>query len=91
PASPVTLACRTEGPLPQRMPDVAWRAGINLSWLPTGDGTYHLRCTALVKPNGLFGRLYMAAIAPFRHLIVYPALTRQWERAWRDRARLLSR
>jgi hypothetical protein len=36
----------------------------------------------LVKPNGPFGRLYMAAIAPFRHLVVYPALTRAWERAW---------
>ena len=42
---------------------------------------------ALVKPNGLFGRLYMAAIKPFRYLIVYPALTRQWERAWRNRDR----
>ncbi|MDP4509386.1 DUF2867 domain-containing protein [Nonomuraea turcica] len=39
----------------------------------------------LVKPNGLFGRLYMAAIAPFRYLIVYPSLTRRWERAWLDR------
>ncbi|MFD0656964.1 DUF2867 domain-containing protein [Thermocatellispora tengchongensis] len=38
------------------------------------------------RPPAWFGRLYMAAIAPFRHLIVYPALTRQWERAWRDRA-----
>jgi len=27
----------------------------------------------------------MAGIAPFRYLIVYPALARQWERAWRDR------
>jgi hypothetical protein len=27
----------------------------------------------------------MALIAPFRYLIVYPAITRQWERAWRDR------
>lgn len=39
----------------------------------------------LVQPDGPFGRLYMAGIAPFRHLIVYPALTRQWERAWRER------
>jgi hypothetical protein len=39
----------------------------------------------LVKPNGRFGRVYMALIAPFRYLIVYPAITRQWERAWRDR------
>jgi Protein of unknown function (DUF2867) len=39
----------------------------------------------LVKQNGRFGRLYLAAIAPFRYLVVYPALTRHWERAWRDR------
>ena len=38
----------------------------------------------LVKANGWLGRLYMAAIAPFRYLIVYPAVTRHWERAWRD-------
>ena len=27
------------------------------------------------------------AIKPLRYLIVYPALTRKWERAWRNRAR----
>ncbi|MBA9005669.1 DUF2867 domain-containing protein [Thermomonospora cellulosilytica] len=64
---------------------------MHLGWAATGDGEYELRMAALVKPNGLFGRLYMAFIAPFRHLIIYPALTRQWERAWRDRARLLDR
>lgn len=57
----------------------------HLSWVPTEDGAYELRMAALVKPNGLFGRLYMAAIRPFRYLLVYPALTRRWERAWRDR------
>ena len=34
----------------------------------------------LVKPNGLLGSGYMAAIRPFRHLIVYPAMMRQIER-----------
>ncbi|GAB2648635.1 DUF2867 domain-containing protein [Kribbella swartbergensis] len=63
---------------------------MHLGWVPTGDGEYELRMAALVKANGLFGRLYMAFIAPFRYLIIYPALTRQWERAWRDRARLLA-
>ncbi|WP_157248604.1 DUF2867 domain-containing protein [Nonomuraea typhae] len=62
---------------------------MHLGWVPAGDGGYELRMAALVKPNGLFGRLYMALIAPFRYWIVYPALTRQWERAWRDRALLL--
>jgi hypothetical protein len=42
---------------------------------------------SLVLPNGLFGRPYMAAIKPFRYLIIYPALTRQWERAWLDHGR----
>jgi len=30
----------------------------------------------LVKANGKLGRLYMASIKPFRHVIVYPALLR---------------
>jgi hypothetical protein len=40
----------------------------------------------LVKPNGVLGAAYMAAIAPFRHLLVYPALLRAIGRAWRDQA-----
>jgi hypothetical protein len=36
-----------------------------------------------VKPNGRFGTAYMAAIRPFRHLIVYPAMLRGIEREWR--------
>ena len=57
----------------------------HLGWVPTNNGEYELWMAALVKTNGPFGRLYIAAIKPFRYLIVYPALTRQWERAWRDR------
>jgi hypothetical protein len=34
----------------------------------------------LVKPNGLLGNGYMAAIRPFRHLLVYPAMMRGIER-----------
>lgn len=58
----------------------------HLGWVPAANGEYELRMAALVKPNGLFGRLYMAAIKPFRYVIVYPALTRRWECAWRERA-----
>jgi Protein of unknown function (DUF2867) len=32
-----------------------------------------------VKPNGLLGTAYMAAIGPFRHLIVYPPAMRELE------------
>lgn len=59
---------------------------MHLGWVRGANGDYELRMAVLVKPNGWFGRLYMAAIAPFRYLIVYPALTRQWERAWCERA-----
>ncbi|CAM2838427.1 DUF2867 domain-containing protein [Saccharomonospora xinjiangensis] len=58
---------------------------LHLRWARRMNGEYGVTISVLVKPNGLFGRLYMAAIAPFRHLIVYPALTRRWERAWRER------
>jgi hypothetical protein len=61
---------------------------LHLGWVRSGNGTYQLRMAALVKPIGWLGRLYMTAIAPFRYVIVYPALTRQWERAWRQRDRL---
>jgi hypothetical protein len=39
-----------------------------------------------VKPNGRFGAAYMAAIRPFRHLIVYPPMMRVIERQWRQDA-----
>lgn len=49
-------------------------------------GDHSGRMAVLVKPNGLFGDAYMAAIKPFRHLIVYPAMLREFERSWQARA-----
>jgi hypothetical protein len=40
----------------------------------------------LVKPNGLLGKAYMAAISPFRHLVVYPLMMQTIEQRWRARA-----
>ncbi len=37
-----------------------------------------------IKSRGLRSRLYMAAITPFRHLVVYPQLLRLIERLWRE-------
>lgn len=59
---------------------------MHLGWVPDGRGRYRGQMAVLVKPNGALGAGYMAAIKPFRHLIVYPALTRQIGRAWRARA-----
>ena len=56
---------------------------MHVGWVPDGTGGYRGQMAVLVKPNGLLGNVYMAVIRPFRHLIVYPALTRETERAWR--------
>ena len=56
---------------------------MHLGWVPDETGGYRGQMAVLVKPNGLFGSAYMAAIRPFRHLIFYPAAMRQIERKWR--------
>jgi hypothetical protein len=56
---------------------------VHLSWVPDGQGGCRGQMAVLVKPNGLLGAAYMAAIRPFRHLIVYPRMLRQIERDWR--------
>ena len=56
---------------------------MHLGWVPDGTGGYRGQMAVYVKPNGLLGTAYMAAIRPFRHLIVYPPMLRQIGRAWR--------
>ena len=56
---------------------------LHLGWVQDGPGRYHGQMAVLVKPNGLLGTGYMAAIKPFRHLIVYPPMIRQIGQAWR--------
>jgi hypothetical protein len=58
---------------------------MHLGWVPDGEGGYRGQMAVLVKPNGVFGSAYMAAIRPFRHLIVYPALMRGIEQEWHSR------
>ncbi len=53
---------------------------MHLSLVADGSGAYRGQMAVLVKPNGLLGTVYMAAIKPFRYLIVYPAAMRQIER-----------
>lgn len=56
----------------------------HFAWVEQGGGRYRGQMAVYVKPRGLFGRAYMAAIKPFRYLIVYPALMREFERTWGD-------
>ena len=55
----------------------------HFGWVRDGGDGYRGQMAVLVKPNGRLGSIYMAAIKPFRHLIVYPAIMRQLERDWR--------
>ncbi|MGH3082478.1 MAG: DUF2867 domain-containing protein [Gaiellaceae bacterium] len=59
---------------------------MHIGWVPDQTGGYSGQMAVYVKPNGLLGTGYMAAIKPFRHLIVYPSIMHQIERAWRTRA-----
>lgn len=62
------------------------QAVMHLAWVPDGadpDGPHHAQMAVLVKPNGAFGRAYMALIKPFRYALVYPPLLRSWGRSWR--------
>jgi Protein of unknown function (DUF2867) len=76
--------------------DVEWAAELSnrtvhavmhLAWVEKGEGIYQGQMGVYVKPRGKLGDAYMAAIAPFRHRVVYPALMRQIERAWNARMR----
>ena len=63
---------------------------MHLGWVPDSTGGYHGEMAVYVKPNGWFGNAYMAAIRPFRHLIVYPLMLRQIESTWRAGMRAAS-
>ena len=76
-------------------PEYEWAAEIanetmhgvlHLAWVPDNAGGYRGQLAVYVKPNGLLGTAYMAAIRPFRHLIVYPRMIREIGRAWRAEA-----
>ncbi len=58
---------------------------VHIGWVPDQTGGYRGQMAVYVKRNGLLGTGYMAAIAPFRHLIVYPPAMREIGRSWRAR------
>jgi hypothetical protein len=58
---------------------------MHVGWVPDGEGGRRAHMAVLVKPNGAFGRIYLAGIRPFRHLLIYPALMRRIAREWEAR------
>lgn len=57
---------------------------LHVGWVPDGVGGYRGEMAVYVKTNGRLGAVYMAAIKPFRHLIVYPPMLWQIERVWQE-------
>jgi hypothetical protein len=76
---------RTDDEFAAELSNRTVHAVMHLAWADQGAGRYQGQMAVYVKPRGAFGKGYMALIKPFRHLIVYPALTRQTERAWKHR------
>lgn len=85
-SSPFTSVYETSEEYVSELANSTVHTLMHLGWVHDAGAEYELRMASLVKPNGVLGRAYMAGIRPIRHAIVYPSLTRTWERAWRERA-----
>jgi hypothetical protein len=55
---------------------------MHIGWVGDNAAGYRAQMAVLVKPNGRLGKLYLAAIRPFRYAFVYPSLTRTVGRRW---------
>jgi hypothetical protein len=86
PASPFKPLYLTDDEWALEIANRTVHAVLHLGWVQDDTGGGHRgQMAVLVKRNGVLGTAYMAAIAPFRHLIVYPLMTRDIERAWQRR------
>ncbi|OBF93079.1 hypothetical protein A5790_11740 [Mycobacterium sp. 852002-51152_SCH6134967] len=57
---------------------------LHVGWMADATGVHRGQMAVLVRPNGAMGRMYLTAIALFRHLIVYPLMLRDIGRLWRS-------
>lgn len=83
-SSPFTPLYSTETEWASEMANRTCHGIMHIGWVPDPDfpGRFRGQMAVLVKPNGWFGRAYMAAIAPFRYLLVYPPLMRAIAANW---------
>ncbi|PHQ50509.1 hypothetical protein BLA24_16915 [Streptomyces cinnamoneus] len=81
-STPFTSVYQTHDEWVAEMGNRTVHALMHIGWVPDGAGGYRGQMAVLVKPNGLLGVAYMAAIKPFRYLLVYPALLRTIGREW---------
>ena len=84
PDGPFSLLYRFEDEELRELRNATVHAFASLSIRPTPGG-YLAYLGVFVRPVHRFTGLYMAAIAPFRRLVVYPAIIRKMQRAWAER------
>ena len=87
PALPFSSLYLTDDEFAAEIANRTMHGVLHLGWVDDGRGGHRGQLAVLVKPNGLLGSAYMAAIGPFRHLVVYPQMMRQIGRTWRAGAR----
>jgi hypothetical protein len=87
PELPFTPLYLTENELAAEIANGTMHGVLHLGWVEDGAGGYRGQMAVLVKRNGRFGALYMAAITPFRHLLVYPLMMREFGSLWEERRR----
>jgi hypothetical protein len=82
---PFTSLYLTEDEFAAEIANRTMHGVMHLGWVPDGSDGYRGQMAVYVRPNGLLGNAYMAAIKPFRYLVVYPQMLRAMERRWQER------
>ena len=78
----MTRVYQTEDEWAAEMANRTVHSVMHIGWVPDGTAATAARWPCWSSPTAARAA-YMAAIKPFRHLIVYPALMRRIERDWR--------
>lgn len=55
---------------------------LHLGWVSADEETFTVQMAVYAKSRGWLGDVYMTAISPFRHWIVYPTMMRWLKRHW---------
>ncbi len=55
---------------------------IHFGWIKKKDNGYTATMAIYVKPRGVYGRVYLKLIEPFRHHIVYPTMMKMIKKQW---------
>jgi hypothetical protein len=82
---PLTSLYLTDDEFAAEIANQTMHGVMHLGWVTDERGSYRGQMAVYVRPNGLFGNAYMAAIKPFRYLVVYPQMFQAMERRWQER------